>query len=181
VAWVWIAHRPGWIRQHPSKVARSLWSGVFRVATLISVGYLVYDRLYETGASIETIASDPADPLLFPFSVTNNSHVFWMHQVKVACEYRSLLFEKNSHFVYDSYVSSSVPQEIPIGTALLYSCRGPTPKLALKSGELGISISYETNIMNLYRWVHANTTYPTKFTWYSAPTSARWIKGVLAR
>ena len=39
-----------------------LWSGLFRVATLLSVFYLVYDRFYETAITISISASDPHNP-----------------------------------------------------------------------------------------------------------------------
>jgi hypothetical protein len=42
---------------------------LFRLFTLISVGYLVYDRFYETGALIQSPASDPKNPFLFPFQL----------------------------------------------------------------------------------------------------------------
>src|SRR5262245_21496102 len=48
----------------------------FRFLTLITVGYLVFDRIYETSAYVFSPASDPENPWVFPFTIANNSHVF---------------------------------------------------------------------------------------------------------
>ena len=49
----------------------------FRSLTLLSVFYLVFDRIYETSATISAPAPDALKPFSFPFSVRNNSHFFW--------------------------------------------------------------------------------------------------------
>jgi hypothetical protein len=51
-------------------------NNAFRFLTLMSVGYLVYDRVFETDASVSVQASDPNDAFEFPFSINNNSHLF---------------------------------------------------------------------------------------------------------
>ena len=59
-------------------IVKATWSGFFRLATLLSVGYLVYDRIYETSVAISSETADAGQPFRIPFTVTNNSHLFWI-------------------------------------------------------------------------------------------------------
>src|ERR1700737_1475190 len=74
-----------WTWHHRWRTAK--WIGVlfWRSATLLSVGYLVYDRYYETDATLSVPASDPSFPFTFPFAITNNSHVFAIRNVAWSC------------------------------------------------------------------------------------------------
>jgi hypothetical protein len=65
----------------------NFFTWLFRLFTFISVSYLVYDRIYETGALTQSPASDPHDPFLFPFSITNMSHIFTLRDIKWRCEF----------------------------------------------------------------------------------------------
>jgi hypothetical protein len=80
------------IRQSPRLILRSLgnermWTWFFRVLTLVSVSYLVSDRIYEMDATISSPASDPKNAFLFPFSIQNNSHIFRIKNIQWACTY----------------------------------------------------------------------------------------------
>jgi hypothetical protein len=58
---------------------------LFRFFTVLSVSYLVYDRLFETALTISAAASDPKDAFKYPFSINNNSHLFLVTGLQWQC------------------------------------------------------------------------------------------------
>src|ERR1700733_13395967 len=62
-------------------ILRLAWGGVWRLATAISVGYLVFDRIYETSVTVTAPVPDARRPFEFPFSITNNSHLWSIRNV----------------------------------------------------------------------------------------------------
>jgi hypothetical protein len=74
---------PGLARAAARWVAKWVWfdksqlvTWLFRLFTVLSVLYLVYDRIYETSLTTSSVASDPNDAFKYPFSINNNSHLF---------------------------------------------------------------------------------------------------------
>jgi hypothetical protein len=74
---------PGLARVVACWLAKWIWfdrshlvTWLFRFFTVLSVSYLVYDRLFETILTISAAASDPKDAFKYPFSINNNSHLF---------------------------------------------------------------------------------------------------------
>ena len=84
------------IWKHRWGLARTLSLGFWRLVTLASVAYLVYDRIYESDATLSVSASDPNFAFEFPFTITNNSHVFAIRNVKWSCHILSIKFEKGN-------------------------------------------------------------------------------------
>src|SRR6202021_183900 len=62
----------------------------FRLMAVLSVSYLILDRIYETGATISVAASDPRDPFAYPFTLTNLSHLWKLHGLGWECTVLSL-------------------------------------------------------------------------------------------
>jgi hypothetical protein len=83
---------PGLARAVACWLAKWLWfdrsqlvTWLFRFFTVLSVSYLVYDRLFETILTISAAASDPKDAFKYPFSINNNSHLFSVSGLQWKC------------------------------------------------------------------------------------------------
>jgi hypothetical protein len=167
-------------------VLRALLSAVFRIATLLSVAYLVYDRIYETSATILSPASDPQHPFLFPFSISNNSHIFPIRNVYWDCRYLSLktdqIISQNNQQIQGTL------SEMLAGQTLNISCNpiGPTSVMIhspvepkVNEAVVEIELQYDADILGVYQW-HRHPP-PTKFTWFPQATNPQWIRGQFAR
>jgi hypothetical protein len=87
--WIWVIDAAIWcflwIWKNPWRSTKTALSIFFRLATLISVGYLVYDRIYETEASLSAPISTANHPPDFIFAITNNSHLFKIYEIQWRC------------------------------------------------------------------------------------------------
>lgn len=168
------------------KRMRHLWRllavGFWRGATLLSVSYLVYDRIYETDATISAPASDPNFPFTFPFSITNNSHVFAIRNVTWTCQYIKLLWGNDNQITDSREIRGSVSEILP-GHNLNFDCAaiGPTSrfirsdKAHVSAAEIQIAVTYEASLFGLFGLSRHPS--PTKFTWFSDAANPQWVKG----
>ncbi len=153
---------------------------VFRGFTLLSVGYLIYDRYYETDAVITAPISDPADPFFYPFSLTNSSHILPIKNVDWGCRLVDVRYEGNSSITNSSTITGRKAYLHPGGTANIY-CNKNFIKVdkSMISAKIQMQAEYDVSVFGLYTW--RRTSALTTFTWMSGPTESRrqWIRGDL--
>ncbi len=160
------------------------WATVFfwRSVTLLGVIWLVYDRIYETGATLSVPASDPKWAFEFPFVITNPSHVFAIRNVSWICGAIRVATEKNSG-LQDIGIAHGSKSVIEAGQVLNIDCLGGVHfeggRLALKEGVIQIKLEYDADFFGLFS-LH-RTPIPTTFTWYPDASNPQWIKGESAR
>jgi hypothetical protein len=164
-----VARATSWSWQH----RWDFWSGFFRLSTLLSVGYLVFDRIYETGASISSTGSDPKNPLYFPFALTNNSHIFRLRNIRWNCHFLDAQFGfltlRNAGMSFGGTVAEIAP-----GNVVNVSCKRavmgfPTPsKLSLR-----LEVQYDTNILGFT--LHRVPS--MLFSWAADSSVPMWIRG----
>lgn len=155
---------------------------VFRVATAVSVGYLLYDRIYETAATLSISASDPHDPMMFPFSVTNNSHIFKIRHFHWTCWVISFVNAKNSGMAnFGLTQKRSAEFTIDEGETLNFHCfKGNGMKIfdfgdaPVLKAEVMVEISYNSAF-------NAKLDEKTKFTWIGEASNPQWIRGEFAQ
>jgi hypothetical protein len=186
--WVWgvdhLVFAPAaWVRRNPGRVARGLWSGVFRIATLMSVFYLVYDRIYETGATISSPATDPRNPFRLPFTITNNSHLFAIQNVVWECIANHI--KGDNIVVADARIVDGSSIEIEPGKNLNIDCNpfGPTSRLIqmdanITEASITISLHYDSKIFGVYS-LHRSPS--ESFTWFLEASNSQWVKGKFYR
>jgi hypothetical protein len=174
-----------WIWKNPWRSTKTAVSIFFRLATLISVGYLVFDRIYETGATIFSPTSDPKSPFLFPFTITNNSHLFHIHNVVWDCVAIHIETEHGTTLDRGQFLYGSQTQIGP-GQSLNISCNpiGPTSHIInindpIVEASIAIGLKYDSDIFGVYLWRRSPA--PTRFTWMSKATTPQWIKGNFAQ
>jgi hypothetical protein len=173
-----------WPLNNKWKSAKFLWASFFRLATLASVSYLVFDRLYETEATITSPASDPKNPFAFPFAITNSSHLFAIHDVRWTCEIESLKVGNVSlQRVGELHGSGGT---IGPGQSINLQCQGASPishfvrtekEMPVKEAEIRIAVEYKSRIFSMGDWVRRPSA---KFTWYPMASNPQWIKGEIA-
>jgi hypothetical protein len=185
---------PPIIAPYPKRLGRAFltwlkanfFTQLFRVFTLISVSYLVYDRIYETGALIQSPASDPNDPFLFPFSITNMSHIFALRDIEWRCKFpfrtydRVNLMDGNPDNIFENISNvSGTSKELPPGGVLNVSCGHPlgnTQLFPFQDIKVLIYVNYNTNIL----WLHTLHRSPSEqFTWAGTAERPQWIRGQL--
>jgi hypothetical protein len=164
----------------------NFFTWLFRLFTFISVSYLVYDRIYETGALIQSPASDPHDPFLFPFSITNMSHIFTLRDIKWRCEFPFRTYDRLNPIngspanIYEDMGNvSGTTKELPPGDVLNFSCGHPlgnTQLFPFQNIRVLIYVDYNTNIL----WLHTLHRSPSEqFTWAGMAERPQWIRGQL--
>ena len=172
---------PSWIWHDKSLIVT--W--IFRVLTLSSAGYLVVDRIYETDATVTTVASYPKNPFLFPFSINNNSHLFSIRNVIWKCVVVTAKDANNNSFLNDTSIFGT-QSEIAAGGNLNITCNvlGGTSHIIRTSAPivqatLRIELSYQSNLFGFYYWnCHPR---PTEFTWMSDASNPQWVRGEFAK
>ncbi len=167
-------------------IARSLWNGFFRFATLLSVSYLVYDRFYEADATIAASASDPQFAFEYPFTITNNSHVFKIRDVHWKCEYIKISAE-NISMSDSSSIAGSTNVILP-GKVLNIDCSviGPNSRIInipqkpkITEAIIKIEVSYKADLFGLYAFDRKPE--PALFRWFADASNPQWIKGEFAK
>jgi hypothetical protein len=163
----------------------NFFTWLFRVVTLLSFTYLVLDRIYETGALIQSPAFDPNDPFLFPFSITNMSHIFTLRDIKWRCKFPFRTYDRvnpvnGSDNIYEDLSNvSGTTKELPPGGVLNVSCGHPlgnTQLFPFQNIKVLIYVDYNTNILWLYT-LHRNPA--EQFTWAGTAERPQWIRGQL--
>lgn len=165
-------------------------TNVFRLFTLLSVGYLVYDRIFETAASVSVQASDPNDAFEFPFSINNNSHLFSIYNIqwKIAMIHAvSKVSGVTYHFGRNGFDSGTVSLINPgRNLNVKFDVLSPTSpfiktpeKGKFTDAELEFSLVYDVNLFGVYNWTRRPI--PTRFTWIGDATNPQWIRGAFAK
>ena len=176
---------PRWTWTHKWLILRFVGNAVWRVATLLSVSYLVFDRLYETGATVSSPSSDPRDPFLFPFSIANNSHLFPIYNVQWICRHIST---KSNVTLTNVSFEWHTENNIDRGNVLNIDCNDVGPRSHIIHTEtppiyteaiIDIELKYDINIFGLFsKTIHPN---PTRFTWIAQASNPQWVRGEFAR
>jgi len=150
----------------------------FRATALLSVGYLVYDRVYETGVTISSTGSDLRNPLYFPFAIANNSHIFTLEHIEWTCHI--VRYEAGSiDFTNNSMTITGSAAEMPPGGILNVPCKNMFNGFAPpRRAELYLEVSYDTNIFGMYTLKRKPRML---FTWAADSTNPQWIKGEFAK
>ena len=134
-----------WTRKQHDGVAT--WT--FRLLTLISFGYLIYDRIFETAATISSVASDPNNPFYFPFSITNNSHIFTLRDIQWTCAVVSA--KANITLTNVGIGFTDHASEIRPGDVLNISCKRAIAGLSqLTQLVMSIDVIYDTKLFGIY-------------------------------
>jgi hypothetical protein len=152
VYWVWL-----------DKSQLVTW--VFRSLTLLSVGYLVYDRMFETVLTVSAAASDPKDAFKYPFSINNNSHLFSVSGLKWQCIIISVKYELLN--LHDGVIGYGTNSSIQPGQNLNITCdpyvvAPQSQRSELITAIIQIALSYDVHIPWYNLHVAPN---PTPFTW----------------
>lgn len=146
---------------------------VFRCFTLLSVGYLVWDRFFETEVTISSPASDQHDPFKFPFSLANNSHIFTIRNLDWSCH---VVHMTVGGITLDnvSAGNSDHSTEIPPGKTLVVPCKslykGPPPT----NLSLQIDVLYDVRVFGFIPYSRCPSEI---FRWYDEASNPTWIKG----
>ena len=183
---IWLAL---WPWRHPRSTLKAGWSGIFRIATLLSVGYLVFDRIYETGATLSSPLSDPADPFRLPFTITNNSHLFSLRNLKWTCRTQDVESNTGAEAAgFPKILRGSQSILLP-GQILNIDCNiaGPTSHLIripeqIVRADLEIELLYDADIdyfLGHYLWHREPPA--TQFRWVRGAIPSEWLKGPLAQ
>jgi hypothetical protein len=158
----------------------------FRILTLISVSYLVADRLYEiSAASVSSPASDPQNPLMSSFMITNNSHLFTLRNVEWACGIDYLQTEKDQT-IHDVNLMGGTELSISPGQSIVFNCNKPTKKYApffgftspITDALLSIKVRYDVDInLIIASFYWKKYPPPAIFRWSPHSTYSQWIRG----
>lgn len=183
--WRYIVGTAAWVAAWAWRHRWDFWSGLFRFATLLSVGYLVYDRIYEADATLSISGSDPAFAFEFPFTITNNSHIFTIRNVKWMCEHlKTKAIGVNAS---DNKLRTGTVSSIKPGQALNFDCSvfGPrsnfirTPRVKIDEAVIRITLAYDADLFGWYTL--ARKPEPTTFTWWGTSSNPQWVRGDFAR
>lgn len=184
--WIWVIDAAIWcllwIWKNPWKSTKTVVNIFFRIATLTSVGYLVFDRIYETSGIISSPSSDPQDPFLFPFAVDNNSHLFQLRNIAWNCIADRIETDKQQSLGPNMNIGFGTQSEIAAGHRTNVSCNvfGPsapvmhTPGAKVTKAEIRIELTYDVDIFG-HLW-HRSPS-PIKFTWFPQASNPQWVKG----
>jgi hypothetical protein len=190
LAWVWTADRlfflpAAWAKRNRWKIGRWLWGGFWRFLAALSVGYLVFDRLYETSVSITSPVSDPENPFRLPFTIANNSHLFSIRNIKWQCQIVRIRTEHDIRIDLGR-VFYGTQSMLLGGQVLNIDCNvyGPTSRVfqfndAVTEAQVRISLTYDVDIIFGLLW--PRTPAPTLFTYFPRAATSQWIRGDFAR
>jgi len=181
ISWPW--RHPWTVTRALGRGTRHVWGFSFRIATLLSVSYLVYDRIYEADATISASASDPRAALMFPFTITNNSHIFVIRDVRWNCKYILLVsgipgFE-GARFENTAAINGT-RAAIEAGRSFNFDCNLLGPKTSpITTAVLDVGLTYRSDFFGWFSLVRHPS--PTRFTWVSSASNPQWIKGDFAK
>jgi hypothetical protein len=159
---------------------------VFRLLGIPAVLWLVYDRLYETAVTVSSTGSDPQNPFIYPFAITNNSHLFPIQDVSWQCFATKIKLENEASNIANNTmnVTSAEPIVIPPGQTLNIDCNvyGKTSHATRAGGkivdaELVITLKYTSIILGIFPRVIQPL--PTRFTWWGDASNPQWVRGDL--
>lgn len=188
---LWMAHS-AW--SHRWAILLACWNGLrvstrvfWRIVTLVGVVYLVYDRFFEADATLSAPASDPSFAFEFPFTITNNSHIFAIRNVAWNCHILRLRFGNNNTLQEGQFIQGTAAMIAP-GQSLNIDCSviGPksrmirTPeKPSISEATLEIALAYNADFFGIFS-LHRRPP-PALFTWFPDASNPQWIKGNFAK
>jgi hypothetical protein len=167
-------------------VLNILGSWFFRLLAIVSVGYLVYDRIYETESTISSPIPDAIHPFDFIFTITNNSHLFPIRDVQWFCVADHVKTTFNNTFANAALGDATVSGIRP-GQNLNSNCNGKGTSVFLKfdpndeivEGTVRVKIEYDIKILGVY--TSHRSPFPTRFTWITQGAKPQWVRGEFAK
>ncbi len=115
---------------------RALSTGFWRAIALASLFFLIFDRVYETSATVSSVASDPKTPFYFPFAITNNSHLLTLRNIEWTCHVINVTFNVPSTIQNNSIGAKGIKNELASGEILNIPCRFMKTDLRVVSGAM---------------------------------------------
>jgi hypothetical protein len=160
------------------------WKPTLEVGAFVGIAYLALDTYFQTEATVSSVASDPKDPLFFPFSITNNSHLFWLNNIKWACVFKEMRTVNGPNITFQGTnaglaVTFEGDNLIPPGNIINISCKralgvnSPITRLAMD-----IELKYSTSV---FGFPIPRGPITTHFTWGADASSPQWIKGEIIK
>jgi hypothetical protein len=152
--------------------------------TLVSVGYLIFDRVYETSATVSSAVSDPRQPFYFPFSITNNSHILTLRNIEWSCHVISVKLDVPINIENNTLNFGGIRNELRPGEVLNVPCRFMRTNNRVISADVLICMRYNVRIYYFFRkffeWERRPNPNPTQFTWAGDATNPQWVRGPFA-
>ena len=189
--WMWIVDGGFRIARRLNPVITAKWhSGfvgtwVFRIITLLGFFYLIYDRFYETSATISSPVLNVQRQFVFVFTITNNSHLFTIRNVSWNCITDHMKTTNGSVINNVEIAISGSSSEILPGQDLNINCNttprgGPAfpspPDVKISEATIRIKISYDADIFGFFSLRHISPS-PTRFSWFTEGATPQWIRG----
>ena len=155
---------------------------------MLGFSYLIFDRFYETSATISSPVLNVQRPFVFVFTITNNSHLFAIRNVYWDCMIDHLRTTNGADFTNAQIASSGLSSEILPGQGLNINCNttpaggtaiGFPPDVRISEATMRIKISYDADIL----WIFSLplSPPPTRFSWFTEGATPQWIKGDFAK
>jgi hypothetical protein len=188
--WIWVVDGTIWcllwIGRNPWRITKTSVSILFRIATLLSVGYLVFDRIYETEATISSPVLDSGKPFVFPFTITNNSHIFTIRNVQWNCTADRFINVQGGGLTNVSVVGGTTLEILP-GQGINVNCNVHGASAFFKfnydfkiaDAVMEIRVAYDVDILGLY--TSHRSLLPTRFTWFKDAARPQWVRGDFAK
>jgi hypothetical protein len=153
-----------------------IWKPTLEVGTLVGVVYLVYDTYFQTEATVSSVASDPKNPFLYPFTLANNSHVFSLKNVQMTCRLITIVYPNNMVIEGPKLIYRATANEIPPNGVLNLRCGAVAPGAPpLSAAEIIIEANYDVPI--IFGLSKSRAILPTRFTWVASASNPQWVKG----
>jgi hypothetical protein len=166
-----------------ARYRRSLGNTLHLLSSVMSVlafSYLVIDLRFQSAPSISSAASDPLDPFRFPFSFTNNSHLFSVYNVSWTCHLERLVssggFSLRDAKSARMMVGSGSASTLEPGEILNLDCSRSFPAQVGHIEELSMSID-TTYTMYTLGFLPSVARQSTFFRWYPDASNPQWVKG----
>jgi hypothetical protein len=180
---------------------RSLWrhhekiaSWTFRFLALPGIAYLVYDRIFEADVTISSVASDPQYAFRYPFTITNNSRIFSIRDVRWSCQAIRLVTTLGAR-VADGQTINGTTSVIPEAQSLNIMCNlwgpgssmAPYPRVPVIGGPMPVSfvdaririaLEYKLDFFGLFSFSRKPSAL---FTWAADASNPQWVRGEFAR
>ena len=134
-------------------------------------------------ATILTAAPLEAAEVDFSFSITNNSHVFTIRNVRWACEPIEIRWPVDVVVKGGGYLISGTSDAIGPGQVLNFDCAfaGPNSstiranKVVVEKAVMRLSLEYDADFFGVFS-LHRRPP-PTMFVWFADASNPQWIKG----
>jgi hypothetical protein len=150
------------------------------IMSILGFSYLVIDLRFQTAPSISSPASDPGNPFRFPFSFTNNSHLFSVYNVSWTCHLEKMVLSGDAPVPTAKeprvmMAAGSASILLP-GNILNLDCSRAFSTHGARIQELAMSIN-TTYTMYTLGLLPSTAKQSTSFRWYPEAANPQWIKG----